>query len=338
MLHTKSSFDTKTKKVTMPDSKKHNLYTMNSSNLNLGIKRLPYSRMLKSEVADYAENTIGIFEKHDTESALITPVLDLMRAKEPAIKLLRLSYGIDTERLKANKLKADMLLQISAFKLSVRKLNRSNLALDLHVVQNAINSHLTYLNKCRNDKELNQKVGGFFDLMITDVELQTAITDFDLQDDVNLMTNAYAEVNNVWQKRVELLSQRSSIATSVIIKGIAETINNLFKGVEVAHLISIVAVAGTDEEPTETVDLTPLIDELNQLSDMYYRSISIRDANNKRKAEKDKEMAGDDANGTTNGDTTTTQVQTTTMKSTNLDSGSADELPADTDEDSIAIG
>ena len=35
---------------------------MKNKNLNLKIKRLPYSRLLKSEMADYVEKTIEIVE------------------------------------------------------------------------------------------------------------------------------------------------------------------------------------------------------------------------------------------------------------------------------------
>lgn len=64
------------------------------------------------------------------------------------------------------------------------------------------------------------------------------------------------------------------------------TINDLFKGIEMAHLLSTLAEG---EEVGDQKDFTPLIDELNQLSEMYYKSINIRDANNKRKAEQNKE-------------------------------------------------
>ena len=257
---------------------------MKNVNVSLGIKRLPFTRMLKSEVADYAENTINIIEKHDPESAIVSPVMNLMLGKKGAIELLRLSYGIDIERLRANKLKADLMLHISAFKLGVRLLNRSNVALDLHVIQNAINNHLTYLNKCKNDKELNQKVGGFFDLVKTDIDLQSALADFNLHENVTQMSGAYHQVNEVWQKRVELLSQRPAINTRAIVRSIADATNNLFKGVELAHIISTVSVANGGDQGEETTDFVPLIEELNQLSEMYYKSITIRDANNKRKA------------------------------------------------------
>ena len=263
-----------------------NVLFMASTNISLGIKRLPYSRMMKSEMADYVEKTISIVQDHDLESTLIDPVFSLLKKKEPEVKLLRLSYGIDTQRLKANKLKAELMLQISAFKLKVKLLNRSNLELDLHVVQNAINSHLKYLNKCKNDKELNQKVAGFLDLNNNDLTLMTAIEEYNLTSGVDAIAAAHLTVNDAWETRVELLSKRPNISTKSIVKGMWATINDLFKGIETAHLLSTLAEG---EEAGLQKDFVPLIDELNQLSEMYYRSISIRDANNKRKAELEKE-------------------------------------------------
>ena len=322
---------TRTKKVKISDSKKHNFHTMKSSNLSLGIKRLPYSRMLKSEMADFVEKTIGIFEAHDPDSVMLNPMFDLLLAKTPDIKLLRLSFGIDTERLRENKLKAEMMLQISAFKLKVRMLTRSNLELDLHVIQNAINSHLRLLNKCRNDKELSQKIAGFHDLMLTNLELQESITEFDLSTEANNIVVAYTNLTDASQKRVKLLSKRPAIDTKAITKGMVKTIDNLFKAIEVSHLVNIV------DETGKEIDLIPLMDELNQLSDMYHRSISIRDANNKRKAMQEEENSKEDtpdANGLTEPDDSGGAI-VSSFRATNAPAGpiSDMELPTDSDND-----
>ena len=296
---------------------------MTRTNFSLGIKRLPYSRMLKSEMADYVEKTIAIVENHDLESELITPMYELLSAKEPDIRLLRLSYGIDTERLRVSKLKGKMMLIISAFKLKVRLLSKSNPELDMHVVQNAINQHLRHLGKCKNDKQLSQKIAGFFDMVQADDDLQTALTDFNLNDEVDNMESIYLQVEKAWQKRVRLLSLRPTVSTRVIVKGMVEAVNNLFKGVEVANLISTVSEGG---EPGDTIDYVPLIDELNQLSEMYSLSISIRDANNKRKNKEGDETDGEggdepieEPEEPTNG--TTTNMQTTAMNDNDNETG-----------------
>ena len=259
---------------------------MENTNFSLKIRRLPYSRLLKSEMADYVENTIAIVESHDVTSKLIKPLFEKLSVKTSDIKLLRLSYGVDTERLRVTKLKVKMMLVISAFKIQVRLLSKSKPELDMHVIQNAINKHLRYLDKCKNDKELSQKIAGFFDLVSTNAELQTKLDDFDLISKVDDMTSIYTQVEEALKNRVKVLSLRSIVATSVLVKGMSKAVDNLFKSIEVANMLT-----GLTEtpEPGDQVELTPLIDELNQLSEMYALSISIRDANNKRKALKDKE-------------------------------------------------
>jgi hypothetical protein len=264
---------------------------MTTLNNSLRIKRLPFSRLLKSEMADYAEKTMDVFEKHDTNSEIINPVFDLLRAKTSHIHLLRLSYGIDTQRLKLNKLKGEMMLKISALKLKVRIISKSHMALDIHLVENAINSHLRYLNKVKNDKQLNQKVAGFLDLVRENGELSEFLNEHDLDADVQDINMAYSSVKEASEKRVEMLSQRPTVATKEIVKGMAQAIDNLFKGIEVGHLLSTLADGDTEGDQPNFV---PLIDELNQLSNMYNRSISIRDANNKRKAQAGKENEGEE--------------------------------------------
>ena len=269
---------------------------MKNKNLNLKIKRLPYSRLLKSEMADYVEKTIEIVESHEIESELIAPMFVQLSAKGPDIKLLRLSYGIDTQRLRVSKLKAKMMLVISGLKLKVRLLSKSNPELDMHVIDNAVNKHLRYLDKC-NDKELSQKIAGFFDLVNTNAELQTTLEDLQLMGEVDAMTSIYNEVEEATKKRVKLLSQRPEVSTDAIVKGMAVAVDNLFQSIEVANKLSIV---GETPEGGVKLDLEPLIDELSQLSEMYARSVAIREANNKRKANKGKE--GEDGEGDEEGE------------------------------------
>lgn len=264
---------------------------MSNINNSLRIRRLPFSRLLKSEMADFAEKTMDVFEKHESESEIVNPFFDLLRAKTPHINLLRLSYGIDTQRLKLNKLKGEMMLKISALKLKVRIISKSHMALDIHLIENAINSHLRYLNKVKNDKQLNQKVAGFLDLVRENGELSEFLNEHDLDSDVQEINMAYSSVKEASEKRVEMLSQRPTVATKEIVKGMAQAIDNLFKGIEVGHLLSTLADGDTEGDQPNFV---PLIDELNQLSNMYNRSISIRDANNKRKAQTGKENEGED--------------------------------------------
>ena len=271
-----------------------------STNENSTIKRLPYTRMLKTEMADYADSIISIVENYNPKSVIINPLFELLLAKKPIIEVLRLEYGVDTQRLKLSNLKRLLMLTITAFKIQVRMLSISELEFDMHCVENAINSHLCYLNRCRNDKELNQKIAGFLDLMDSNDEFAASVKEFDLMDHINEIKRVHDLFNEVSKQRVKLLAKRPKISTKEIIKELFDVIDNLFKGIEVAQVINSIPANEADNQD----DLTSLIDELRQLSDMYYKSFSLRKANNKRKFEKkqqsDSELNNDATNNTEN--------------------------------------
>lgn len=270
---------------------------MKNSNLNVKIKRIAFSRLLKSEMADYTEKAIGIFSKHEPESALVKPVFDNLNEKAPQIQLLRVSYGIDTERLRGAQLRAKLMLTISALKLKVRMASKSQLPIDIHLMENAINKHFRYLNKTRNEKELNQKVAGFFDQLLKSPELNELMSELEVEKELEAIQNAHSEMKSTMDKRVKMLSERPKISTPIITNDLASAINNLYKGIEVTHMLSLLP---NEEGVTQGEDLSPLIDELSQLSKMYAKSVSIREANNKRKNKKDEE--GDQGDQDAEGD------------------------------------
>ncbi len=251
-------------------------------NDNLGIVRVPRSRMLKNEVADYAENTIEIVKNFAPKSVLVTPVYNLLLAKQPDIEALRLSYGIDIERLKVEKLKAQLNLRISALKLSVRILKRTDAGANLAMIENAIETYLVNLDKAPNDKVFNQRVAGFLDFTATNEEMDSLINEHGLNNDLMAIAEAHDVYNAGAAKRVKMLSKRSKVPTPKIVKGLFEVIDGLFKTIEVSHLIAPAPLSG--EEGEQVPDFVPLINELSQLSQMYNRSIAIRRANNLRKA------------------------------------------------------
>lgn len=257
----------------------------------LKIRRVPYSRLAKSEMADYAEKATNIVDKYEPSAAQFQPLFEELYAKKRDIHLLRLDYGIDAERLRANKLKEKLNLTISAFKLKVRMIGKSMPDLDMHVLVNPINTHLRRLDKCRNNNMYNQRIGGFFDLFDTSAELQGAVSEHNLTQEVDDMTAAYMEFNESWNKRIKLLSERPVFETKTLIKGLVQSINNLFDAIEVDHHIGTFAVGEPGSEGE--VDHVALIDELSQHAEMVRRSIAIREANNKRKANGELEGEGE---------------------------------------------
>ena len=264
-----------------------------TNNGNLQIIRVPQSRLLKKEMADYAEMTMGIVQKHNHQTSMFNLLYNDLFAKKRYIEILRLDYGIDSERFKIYRRKSKLKLNISAFKLKLRLLSKDNPDMDLHPLDNAINKHLRYLDRAKNDKELTQKVAGFMDVVENNEEVQEIITELDMLEDVMIIQAVLKEFVEAVEKRISLLAKRPSIKTQALTRGLATSIENLHKAIEVAYLLSLSADGDVDPDAADTVDYETLIGELNELNTSYNRSITIRMHNNRRKAEqKEKEAEG----------------------------------------------
>ena len=249
---------------------------------SLKIKRLPYSRLLKAETADYSERVIAIIEEHKPKSIFINQLFALLLQKKSDINLLRLSYGVDIERLKEKKQKEDMLLKISMFKLKVRMLDDLILESDLRTLNNAINTFLRNLHKCKNDKVLNQKVLGFFYMIANNEKLAEAIHKYGLSNEVEQVCDSHKMFNSIVERRITLLSKRPKVSSRAISKDLLNRIDHLFQGVELAYIVSI--ESAEDEDMDSSEDLARLLKILNQLSIMFYKSAKLREQNNQRKA------------------------------------------------------
>lgn len=244
---------------------------MTKNSTKLGINRIPFSRLLKLEVPELAEEVIAIVEKHDPELLQINPVFDLLVARKPEISKLKTPYGVDPVRLELKPIREKLSLKASAIKLHLRLLSKTTDKGELHVIQTSVDRHLRYLNKS-NMKVLNQKITGFLDDVETDAELSQALSELNFTSKVEDLEQALAEVRVLSSKRVSLLSQRPQESTKELVDVVLGATSDLFKEIEVAQL------------RYPEVDFVPLVHELNELLDQYRTSINIRLANNKRKA------------------------------------------------------
>ena len=256
--------------------------------MNPTIRRVPYSKLLKREMADYAERTISIVEEYNEEGSLIDPVFDRLLNKKSYIGILRLDFGIDTERLKIYQLKSKMMLTISAFKLEARLRGKDKKESEMHVLNNAIDTHWRYLDKVKNDKVLTQKVIAFVDNVDSNTELAGVINELNLKDYVVKIVEAHKSFVGSVERRISLLAKRPSIQTQTITKGLSASIDSLLKAIEVAYLLSLTEDGEVDPNAADAVNYQTLMGELNELNNSYSRSINIRMHNNRRKAEQKK--------------------------------------------------
>lgn len=296
------------------------------------IKRLPYSRLLKAETADYSERIIAIIEEHKPKSIFINQLFNRLRKKKGDIHLLRLNYGVDTERLKAKNQKEDMLLSISMFKLKAKMIGKTILESELHILNNAINTFLRNLHKCKNDKVLNQKVSGFFDRVANDMELAETIGKYNLKGEVEQVYESHKMFNSIVETRIKNLSQRPNVVSRAISKDLLNRIEHLFQGVELAYIVSL--EPDVDEDMDSSEELGQLLKTLNQLSVMFYKSVKLREQNNQRKALAENEMHDDvvSANDNSSAKTISTDEEPSTISCERVDNEDMVDMVDDVDE------
>ncbi|HZJ80864.1 MAG TPA: DUF6261 family protein [Dysgonamonadaceae bacterium] len=242
----------------------------------LKIGRLSVSRLLKTEVAELAEEVLRIVKSHDPEAMQIKAMHDLLEAQRPLFESLKTRYGVDPYRLDMKPAREKMVLLASNFKLQVRLLSKSYDPKELHAIVAAKKRYLRHLYRSKNTKILKQKIAGFIDDAENDARLRSDIEQFGLNGDVLKLKVALEEVRAIAKKRNERYSKQLKM-TSREVKGyIYGAIEHLFKEIEVAQL----------REPD--VDYVPIINTLNVLVKKYKTLISRRKHHNQRKAAKRK--------------------------------------------------
>lgn len=255
----------------------------------LEINRLPISKMQKLEVAEFAEEVIGVVHKYNPEEMQINAMYDLLVANKPLIAQLKVHYGVDPYRLDLKPAREMMMLLVSNIKLKVRMATKTNDPKDFHVIESAINSSLRHLYRCRNAKTVTQKIRGFLNDVEADQELQAAITQFDLLEDVMQLTAAVDRVRELSRKSYKRTSSRINVSSTVHMRAVYSAVEYVFNEIEMAHLMN------------PELDYSPLVAELNVLVNKYRSLIVIREHNNRRlaalKKAEEEAMGDDDANG-----------------------------------------
>lgn len=246
------------------------------------ISRPAFSRMLKAEVAEFANKVIHIVGAKNPDELLITPVFDPLRGLLPEIDLLGIRYGIDPQRAKVETLKSKLMLTVSTLKLQTRLLSKGGMDEELYTIKSIIDTYLRHLNAPKkNDKVVVQQVQGFLNEISTNTAFADALEKHSLTNSASAIEVALDNYRNAIENRLEQRAQRPSVNTLQIVAKVSHAIDTLFKGVEVAQLVN------------SELDYEPLVDELNELVSNYRLSINLRRAYNRRKAEEEKANAPD---------------------------------------------
>lgn len=266
----------------------------------LEIKNVPFSKLLRLELPDLANQVINIVEHYSPAELQIEEVYNLLVAKAPQIKNLKSSYGASPITLQLKPMRDELLLHVGEIKFQYRKarfLRTDSTDKPLTVVKVAIDLHLRRLRTSKHEYILNQKITQFLEEVNVNSELNGALETLGFTNLIDNLRTAHSKINMYLSERLRSISQRPREKTDEIANEVIEAIKDLFKQIEVAQL------------KYPELNYTALFDELNALVTSYRNKISVREANAKRKTAQKKESQ---ANGGI-----VMQVRTTALEETN---------------------
>ena len=246
-----------------------------------GIVGVPFSRLLKLELPELAEQVIRIVEKHNPEELKIQEVFELLVEEQAQIDNLNARYGVHPLSIKLKPMREKLLLEVSKLKLDLNLASKSTTDLTKDAVidlQLAIDRHLLKLRSSKNESVMNRKIAQFLHEHSTSQKVQNAVEVLGFTGLIDNIQSAHTVVRELLDERLALTSQRPKESSKEIANYVETALINLFKQIEVAQL------------KNKLVDYKPLIDELNDALNAFRNSINIREANNKRKAEEKKAL------------------------------------------------
>lgn len=241
-----------------------------------GLIRIPFSRLSKLELPEFAERVIEVVEKHNPEELQIKEIFDLLVAEKDNIDKLVVRYGPHPLTEELRKLRDMRLLYVSAIKFHLKvvvKRNGSDTDMNVKVAKIEINRYLGDLKSNRNEQTVNRRITQFLAEIDCNAALQTAISSLDFTEHIDNLTVAHMSIQELIDERTSSKSKRPKVKTPALKKSVLTATRNLVKQIEIAPLKHI------------EVDYTALINELNEVLIEYRDMINNRMLFNERKAE-----------------------------------------------------
>ena len=205
------------------------------------LKTVPYTRMLRLEVAAFAEDVIYVIKKNDPELLNIDKVYNLLVAQQPNINLLTEEYGSHpvTQLIIPVRRKFIRYVRSIVYRMGLVVFeDASNFSTDVLEAQAVTKDYLYRLDRCRSERERIGRVTGFLQTIDDNTEINAAFTKFQLMGDVELLRNAHSTLKSLLSRRMQSISENPHINMRELTGPVIKALKNMFKQVEIAVLIN----------------------------------------------------------------------------------------------------
>lgn len=242
----------------------------------LKLIRIPWSKLLKFEVPEFAERVIELVERYNPEDLKIKEMYDLLIAEQSNIEKLVVGYGPHPLTDELRELRGVRSLCINAIevqlKLAIKKDTTStNKAVKLVKIE--FYRFLGDLKSCKNYQTMTRKITQFILEVNTNAALQTALESLSFMKYIDDLTSVHNSIMEIIVERTRSKSERPNEKTPDLVDSVLTATKDLLKQIEIAP------------KKHQDLDYAPLYNELNVLLIEFRNMINKRILFNKKKAE-----------------------------------------------------
>ena len=240
------------------------------------LKTVPYTRMLRLEIAAFAEDVISVIEINDPESLNIDKVYNMLVDQQSNLDLLAEEYGSHpiTQQLHPVRRKFIRYVRSIVYRMNLVVFeDANNFSTDVLEAQAVTKDYLYRLDLCRSEREKIGRVTGFLQMIDDNTEIKAAFTKFQLMGDIELLRKAHSKLKSLLHRRIQSISENPHIKMRELTAPVIKALKNMFKQVEIAVLIN------------DGPEYEDLFYQLNQTITDYKNMVNRRLLHNKRKRE-----------------------------------------------------
>lgn len=242
----------------------------------MGIKKIPFSDLLKQELPAIARTVIEIVDKHDPELLKINDIYEMLKDQLPNIELLKQPYGAHPLTKPLIPARQQCMHHARAIFVRLELIVKEKAGAPTQAVANTfaiVKRDLRRLDLCRNEIVVNERITKFFTEFDGDAEMQTTFEDLNLMIEYDKLKSAHILFKELLMKRKEIVAARSKETTDSLTLLVRTAMENLIMQIKVAQL------------KNKLIDYLPLINEMNEsIQELIYK-VSRRKLYNKRKAD-----------------------------------------------------
>lgn len=238
--------------------------------------QISFSRLLKLEVKDLAQDVAKTLERHEPEELKLKEIYDLFVANTPVIDELVVKFRGHPITKKLKRLRDERALYVSAINFDLRKVTKLDLTREDDAVL-TLNSEITRfldkLSKSKNEKVMHQKIGEFILEVGKNEELSEAMTSLGFVEHLTNLELVLSKTVGQLDRRKISISARPKAKTNVLKKSVITSIENVLDEI------------GLQQLKNPDLHYGNLIDELNGTLNEFAILINKRKFFNERKAE-----------------------------------------------------